>query len=70
MESHVALSSGVTSTMVDYQTTGSQTAEKSLENLERKNESVDADTYATEHFNRNALLAPVVDRGTLFDILS
>jgi len=69
METHVTLSSGVLTKMVDYQTTGTHSATKSLENLENKPNFLGATTYSNDHFERNALLAPITDRGTLFDVL-
>lgn len=69
METHVALGSGVLTTMVDYQTTGTHAAERSLENLENEPNTLGATTYTDQNFERTALLAPVTDRGTLFDVL-
>ena len=69
METHVALSSGVLDRIVDCQTTGNQTVQKSLEILENKPNTLGATTYADNNSERTALLAPITDRGTLFDIL-
>ena len=69
METHVALSSGVLDRITDCQNSGNQITKKSLENLEKEPNTLGATTYTDNHFERIALLAPITDRGTLFDIL-
>jgi hypothetical protein len=69
METHVALSSGVLTAMVDQQSSGAQSTTRTLENVEHKPNTQGSATYTAQNFDRTALLTPVVGRGTLFDLL-
>ena len=69
METHVALSSGVLNSMVEHQTSGAQATTRTMEDVENKPNTLGATTYTEQNFERTAFLAPVTDRGTLFDIL-
>ena len=69
METHVALSSGVLSAMIDQQSSGAQSTTRTMENVENKPNTQGSATYAVQNFDRTALLTPVVGRGTLFDLL-
>jgi hypothetical protein len=69
MESHVALSSGVLTTMIDHQSAGAQSTTRTIENVENDPKTQGATTFASQNFERTALLAPVIGRGSLFDLL-
>lgn len=69
METHVALSSGVTSMMVDHQTAGTQATAKVQEDVKEQPKDLGDASFANQNFERNALLAPVSERGSVFDLL-
>ena len=69
MEVHGALSTGVFTAVVDQQNIAEERTTKALENVENKPIPAGADEQTNGQFDQNALITPVTQRGTLFDIL-
>ena len=68
MEIHGALSSGFFTKVVDHQVP-SETVERKPQPETAAPERLGAVTYSNPLEENNSLIAPVTDRGTLFDVL-